>query len=291
MRSSFVLIFVSFYFFSNAQTKNDDTGKSIDFLLYMAGTHQTNECNFYGEQLLNDTTLSIESKDSISFLLGEINLRNKNTGKAYNYFRRVSGASLFYYKSQFTSAMLDVDDKRYDTATVHLQQMEVDSNSILVKELKDFEIAGLSLLTNDHATFDSLSKQFNSSDTLLQSEQQTLQLNALQLRLVKKKSALVAGLLSAVIPGLGKVYTGNNGQALAAFLRVVPMGIIALENYQHSGFKDAQFITFASLFSIFYIGNIWGSALSVQITKNEKINEIHHNISVGLHIPVQRFFR
>jgi len=94
-----------------------------------------------------------------------------------------------------------------------------------------------------------------------------------------------------VIPGLGKVYAGNNGQALASFLTVGLMAGITAENYIRLGIEHPQTIFFAGMFSLFYIGNIWGSAVSVQVVKIEKEFENKHNILVGLKLPVSKFFR
>ena len=94
-----------------------------------------------------------------------------------------------------------------------------------------------------------------------------------------------------MIPGLGKVYTGKPGQGLAAFLKTVPLAAITIENYRVNGFNNPQLYIFGSLFALFYVGNIWGSTLSANIVYQEKIDEIHHNIVVGLRIPVDNLFR
>jgi len=151
-------------------------------------------------------------------------------------------------------------------------------------------LAGMSLLQGDHSNFELVTATFLPQDSTLQAETQFLyQYNQL-LQNMKPKSAFVAGALSAIIPGLGKLYTGLPGQALTSFLKVVPLGIIAAENYRNGGFKNAQFFIFGSLFSLFYIGGIWGSSISAKIVYQEKVDEIHHNIMVGLHVPVDRIF-
>jgi uncharacterized membrane protein YfcA len=47
---------------------------------------------------------------------------------------------------------------------------------------------------------------------------------------------------------------------------------------------------FSGMFGLFYIGNIWGSAISVQLVKTEKQFENKHNILVGLKLPISKFF-
>ena len=48
------------------------------------------------------------------------------------------------------------------------------------------------------------------------------------------------------------------------------MGAVAGENYLKLGIKHPQTLFFSGLFGLFYVGNIWGSAVSVQLIKIEK---------------------
>lgn len=77
------------------------------------------------------------------------------------------------------------------------------------------------------------------------------------------KSPLLAGLLSAVIPGLGKVYTENYTDGLfAAFLTGV-FGYISYTNFKADHQVRAWIFTGVTAF--FYAGNVYGSAASAQI--------------------------
>jgi hypothetical protein len=57
------------------------------------------------------------------------------------------------------------------------------------------------------------------------------------------------------------------------------------------GIKHPQTIFFTGLFGLFYVGNIWGSAVSVQVVKIEKQLENKHNILVSIKIPVSKLFQ
>ena len=61
-----------------------------------------------------------------------------------------------------------------------------------------------------------------------------------------------------------------------------------VENYIKDGWKDPKTIIFGSLFGLFYIGNIWGSVLSVHVVNNEINNEINRQILFNKDIPLQR---
>ena len=100
----------------------------------------------------------------------------------------------------------------------------------------------------------------------------------------------MAGALSAVLPGSGKFYAGYKGQGIAALMTVGVLGISAAESYYRLGPKSAQFITFGSLFTIFYIGNIWGSTLSVKLARDHQLREIDDQILFDMHVPLRRIF-
>ena len=108
---------------------------------------------------------------------------------------------------------------------------------------------------------------------------------------IKKKSPALAAGLSAVVPGLGKVYAGRPRHGLAAFLPCAVLGFEAAEAYKNGGWKDPRFLICSSLFSVFYIGNIYGSALTVKAVRNETINDARYRIQADLVLSLRQFSR
>ena len=51
-----------------------------------------------------------------------------------------------------------------------------------------------------------------------------------------------------------------------AFVTAAVLGWQAAEGYKNGGVNDPRFIIFGSLFTINYIGNIWGSIVAVNVT-------------------------
>lgn len=96
--------------------------------------------------------------------------------------------------------------------------------------------------------------------------------------------------LSAIVPGLGKIYAGRLGEGVSAFLITTTMGLVAVENYIKDGWKDPKTIIFGSLFSVFYIGNIWGSTLSVKLINDEFNKEVNEQILFNLRVPLRIIF-
>jgi len=91
-------------------------------------------------------------------------------------------------------------------------------------------------------------------------------------------SPAVAGIYSALIPGLGKLYIGYKYQAITAFITNTLLAAQATESYLKSGIKSPRFIITTSVFSVFYTGNIIGSIVAAKKKKKDYYNELDHEI-------------
>jgi tetratricopeptide (TPR) repeat protein len=88
----------------------------------------------------------------------------------------------------------------------------------------------------------------------------------------KTKSPFVAGALSTMVPGLGKVYTKNYGDAAIAFLFTGLNAWQAYRGFQKDGVKSVRGWIFAGLGGSFYLGNIYGSVKAAK-RYNKKIDD------------------
>lgn len=79
----------------------------------------------------------------------------------------------------------------------------------------------------------------------------------------KHKSPVTAAIFSAIIPGSGKIYTGEIGDGITAFITTVLSAYLAYSNFK----ADHNFRgwLFTGLAGFFYAGNVYGSAASAQI--------------------------
>lgn len=77
------------------------------------------------------------------------------------------------------------------------------------------------------------------------------------------KSPVTAGILSALIPGSGKIYTGQISEGITSFLLNGLFAFISYNNFQNH--HNVRGWIFAGVTALFYSGNIYGSAVSAQI--------------------------
>jgi hypothetical protein len=261
----------------------------FNFIIHLAKNKLFNEAEKERDLLFADKDLNPLYLDSVNYFIGLEFYNEKKYEEAKRSFLKVSDVVFFYYKARFLAGLIDTENSKIDSALYNYNSIEESSNPDL-NDLKQFEIVGLYLLQKKYKTFDSLALNCSFKNKVLTEELENLKKCANIDRNIKRKSMFVAGCLSAVVPGLGKVYAGNNGQALATFLTCGLFGAIATENMIRQGVKNPQTIFFSGMFGLFYIGNIWGSAVSVQLVKTEKQFENKHNILVGLKLPISKFF-
>ena len=77
------------------------------------------------------------------------------------------------------------------------------------------------------------------------------------------KNAAVAGIMSAIIPGSGKIYAGETSDGIVAFLTTAVFSFIAYDNFRANHNTRAWIWT--SVAALFYAGNVYGSIASAQI--------------------------
>ena len=68
--------------------------------------------------------------------------------------------------------------------------------------------------------------------------------------------------MSALIPGLGKIYADEVGDGITAFLLTGLFTYLAVDKFQND--HTASGWLYASIAAFFYSGNIYGSATAVQ---------------------------
>ena len=102
----------------------------------------------------------------------------------------------------------------------------------------------------------------------------------------KYKSPAFAGLLSAVIPGSGKMYVGEWGDGITALVVTSLFAFLAYDNF-HADHTTRAWI-FTGLGAFFYAGNIYGSVASAQIF-NARI-DFDFNNGLELFLQQQNYF-
>ena len=97
------------------------------------------------------------------------------------------------------------------------------------------------------------------------------------------KSPLLAGFLSTVLPGSGRVYVGRPNDALLTVFLLGVLGWATYDGFSENGVSSRKGWTLGTLGGIFYLGNIYGSVVAAQ-THNQR-TEAAFLATIPLEIP------
>ncbi len=266
---------------------NKSFTEQIEFAKYLLKNNMPEDCIQLLQNEINIKNYPIEQKDSVNALLGHAYFyKNAFDSSAY-YFSAVGLSDKSFNYCHFLSAYSYAHISDYSKGIERIKL--VDTADVKNKELRDLELSGIYLLQRDTSMFSKKSKSFSYSFNDMNEQERSIVKLDNDYRNLKHNSGVIAGLMSAVVPGLGKIYAGKTGQGISSFLPVTLMGLMSYEAYKKAGPSSARFILTTAFFSLFYLGDIWGSVLSVSVSRNEKNNEINNQILLNLRLPLQKF--
>jgi hypothetical protein len=263
--------------------------EEFTFVLYLISSELYDDALYALNRLNTDSIANPNMQDSVNYYIGWIKYFKQDFHGAIASFSAVESSSVVV-ASSFYNSICYIQIDSLAKARYVLQNLDVSSDAKL-DNLKILQLRGISLLERDFTSYDSLSALSVERSFVTESEMNEMTNYADLMRSYKRKSPWIAGLLSAIVPGLGKFYAGYRGTPFGAMYMTIPLGAIAAESLIIAGVASLQFIALGALFGVFYVGNVWGSVLSVYAKEQEFYEELDHNIEFDLHTPVRRAFR
>lgn len=238
-------------------------------------------------QLLDSSqTANLTSQQQ--YYLGWAYYRLKELSKSAQYLQKLPVTSPNYQKAQFFAAYNYLYTKQYDKSKQVMASFQVDTN---YQELYAFQQAGLHLLKWDLNAYQQQQQGFTYANFHLVKEQKILDELHLEMQDFNPKSPWLAGVLSAIVPGVGKMYAGKTGSGITSLFTVGLAGLITYENYRKDGFTNWKTLLFGSIFTVFYVGNIYGSVYAVKDYRDDFKKKLEHRIMFNLHVPLRSVFR
>ena len=282
------ILFVCILFLVAGKTFGQDTTavrSDVEFAEYLVGNGMYDDAlQLFRQKNLTDSG----NIDQWNYLLGWVFYNLKMLDSSSTYFLKVSPKSDKYHKSLFYGAYNLTYQKSFSASRSVLEKIS-DSDTTLA-EMKHIQLAGINLLEHKLREFEKNSAHFTYTNYCFSENEKELKGLGDECGAFKRKSPLVAGLLSAVVPGLGKVYAKKVGGGLSAFLTVSILGALTYENYTKRGADHPGTIVAGSLFSMAYVGNIYGSVYSVNAYRDEFYEKVNYRVLFHLHIPLRNFF-
>ncbi len=100
----------------------------------------------------------------------------------------------------------------------------------------------------------------------------------------KKKSPLLAGLMSSIIPGTGKIYAGRTADGIFAMIYILSMLYKTYYTFNKNGLDNFEGWIWGGMSLYFYIGDIYGSVAAVKFRKRDFLEKMENEIQLNFTI-------
>ncbi len=258
----------------------------LDFILHLI-TREDYDASLYLLERIGDA--GRDWSDSLNFLSGWVMYRQKNLELSANKLLKVGKESPVFYKSHFFGAYNLAHIGQHQEAQKVLYNIPVASGS-MHEALRCLQLSGLALLQNDLDEYFKYSMSFVGEHHVMVEQERNMESHRRRLEEARTPSPLVAGMLSAAVPGLGRIYAGKTSEGIISFLYVAALGFTSYDFYRGGGAKSPMFIISAGVTGLFYAGNIAGSAVAVRRKNQEFRYEMEQRILFDMHIPLRNAF-
>jgi TM2 domain-containing membrane protein YozV len=281
MKYAFLFVSILISLAGIAQNKSE-----LPFIEHLINKGYYKEAIYLIDQ--NSPKYTMFQQDSVNYFRGWAEYSQKNLQQSTISLIKVSEESPFHLKSSFFAGYNQIFLENYSEARTIMSQIKapVDPNLSLV----NLELSGIEMLQENWPKASELLQQVNPEVAMLNQQAITLGQICKKQAAHRYKSPLLAGIMSGIIPGSGKIYAGKTGEGIASMIATTGFGLITWENYRKLGIGHAKTIFFGCIFAANYVSNIYGSVISVKIIENEYKDATHNQILFQLHIPLRNFF-
>lgn len=290
LKNNICFFIITFFFSALVYGQSIDysnTEKLLQFGKHLVTSNQYEEAEVFFNSI-DSSKFNFHELNEFYYLRGWNYYQVKELELSLRFFVKVDSESNYYLKSRFFAAYNNVYTHNYNSAITIFNSLNKLSPEL--EELKAFQLSGIALLNRDYESFKTQEQKFSLKYYPIVKEEKKFQEYYSNLGSYKSKSKALAALLSTIIPGSGKVYAGRLGEGISAFFIVTSLGLMSFENYNKAGITNPKTILFGSMFTTFYVGNIWGSYISVHMQNEEFNHEMDHKILFNLHIPLRTIF-
>lgn len=252
----------------------------LEFIDYLIGNNYSTDAVAYL------TGRDYAPSDTLDFLKGLSFYTAKKLDLAADSFLKVPEGSPYYSQSLLFGAVSDAYLGNYSRGLELVKAYGGPET-----ELKQYEIAAFSLLLDDAQGYGEAAQHFTFADYSLAEGEKTFGKIYDSRFGQKQKCPALAAAMSAVIPGAGKFYSGRKDEGIVSFLTVGIFAGLTAECWIKKGPTDWRTIVFGTLGSLFYIGNIYGSYVSVGIYNDNLRDAQTQAIVFNIHVPVRSLYR
>jgi len=202
-----------------------------------------------------NVVLKEEWNDSLQFKVATSYYRMNEFNQAYIEFNKVHFNSEVYKQSQYEKLRSLFKSKMYSFMRSEIEK-STSNRSLNSLEILRLRNSTLLLEKNRLPPKSNFISVFEKDDKNKLAEFYNWKLNP------PYKSSTKAAIMSAIIPGSGKIYANEVGDGITAFLLTGLFTYLAVDKFQNN--QNASAWLYTSIAAFFYAGNVYGSATAVQ---------------------------
>lgn len=230
---------------------------------------------------------SYDPPEQLIYRIGLCYQLGAETDKARRYYLTLtseSSAGSFKERALFQIADTYYDDGGYDECVRYLE----DTRPMFLQQSSRVRADQLSVLCFLHLH---RWEEANTRLTLIMPDNPEYSLNTITMKLgdyatagtaLPYKSPKVAGTLSALLPGSGKVYVGRTKDGIISFLTISLFSLMSYNGFNDDGSDSVKGWVFGTLSVVFYAANVYGSVNAARIHNVLIEDQLTESINVDL---------
>lgn len=233
--------------------------------------------------------LTTQQTDSLDFYTAWAHFHLQHLEPAIDHFRDVSTSSIFFSQSQVFSSWCNLYQGNPDQAIndLHfLQEHDQTDNTAAI-----FQLTAIQLYKKEYNRAQTSILKLSSEKTSYQDQLEQLKLILDSGQNYQAKSKGLAAVLSAIIPGAGKIYAGETVKGISAMIIMAGLGGVVAENISNTGWTSWNSLIFSGLFGAYYLSNIYESTVSIQTYRNKFNEKYQKSILATVVIPLRDYYR
>ena len=265
-----IIIILLFSLFKNISVSAQDIFDAAHSVAYAEYLYKTGQ---FTESAAEYERVVFFRPDSFSYKVKLISAyrKSRQSEKAFNRIENIFGTNKKLYPCPISQNYISILFEKEDTSRIS----NCFSEKLNLEPNRETEFRfGLSMLENHWQKAENEIKKLP-QDNVKTSEMKSILLSAQNTKL--KNKTLAVG-LSAIIPGMGKVYSKNYTDGLIVFTIVSVNAWQAYRGFRKEGKTSVYGWIFGSVSAGFYLGNLYGAAKSVKKYNRRKIEEIHEEV-------------
>jgi len=224
--------------------------------------------------------------DSVFYKIGLCYRMGKDFQKSIEYFQKIVdkySQSVYlndsYYQIAYSFFLMSKYKESISFSNANFSLIKSDPEKLKIQQLIGINYIYQKQWNKATELFDSLEeKAKRDSATIL------LRSIAVQGQKLPRKSEFLAGLMSTIIPGTGKIYCHRTTDGIISLLTIGLTGWQAYDGFRKDGVNSVKGWIYGTISAFFYVGNIYGSVVAVNIYNQGLEDKLLEKVGVTVNV-------